>query len=134
MTNLYIHTTDFTPGINFNLEANNFEVSGVSRPEDVRGFFDNPLGWLREFEESVLRRPDQKYQISRIRLIFKMAYFNSSSSKYMIQMLKHFKHLEEAGITVTVDWYYDEGDENMREDGEELADAVDMTFNYIDML
>ncbi len=132
MKDLYIQATDFTPEIKFNLETNRFEISGVSRPEDVRGFYETPLEWLHELEDTVLHRLDQKYQINQLNLIFKMSYFNSSSSKYIIQMLKHFRNLKEAGIGIIIDWYYDEGDENMREDGEDLADASDLEFNYFE--
>ena len=48
-------------------------------------------------------------------------------------MLRHIKNLMNHGIEIKIDWYYEEGDEKMMEDGEDLAEAVDLEFNYIEM-
>ena len=132
MNSLIIPGTDFTPKINFMVETGLLEFSGVSRPEDVAGFYEQPLEWLTKFEDFILK-PDHKYECQELHIVFKMSYFNSSSSKYLIQMLHHIKNLIDKGIEVKIDWYYEEGDEKMMEDGEDLADAVDLVFNYIEM-
>ena len=132
MDNLILLPTDFTPKVTFMVETGQLEFSGISRPEDVAGFYEEPLKWLADFEEAVLKS-ENRYGIQELRFIFKMSYFNSSSSKYIIQMLRHIKNLNEQGIDITIDWYYEEGDEKMMEDGEDLAEAVDLEFNYIEM-
>ncbi|MFC2098821.1 DUF1987 domain-containing protein [Bacteroidota bacterium] len=132
MDNLILLPTDFTPKVTFMVETGQLEFSGISRPEDVAGFYEEPLKWLADFEEAVLKS-ENRYGIQDLRFIFKMSYFNSSSSKYIIQMLRHIKNLNEQGIDITIDWYYEEGDEKMMEDGEDLAEAVDLEFNYIEM-
>ncbi len=43
------------------------------------------------------------------------------------------KNLNDKGINITIDWYYEEGDEKMMEDGEDLAAAVELEFNFIEM-
>ena len=48
-------------------------------------------------------------------------------------MLKHFKNLIDGGVQIEINWFYEEGDDKMQEDGEDLADAVDLEFNYIEM-
>jgi hypothetical protein len=132
MNSLIIPATDFTPKVNFIVESGQLEISGVSRPEDVAGFYEEPLHWLGTFEESLLKS-GHKYEFQEIRLIFQLSYFNSASSKYIIQMLHHIKNLLDKGIDIQIDWYYEEGDDKMMEDGEDLADAVDLEFNYIEM-
>jgi len=62
-----------------------------------------------------------------------MSYFNSSSSKFIIQILRHVKNLKDHGLDLIIDWYYEEGDEKMMEDGEDLAESVELEFNYIEM-
>lgn len=127
-----IPATDFTPKVSFMPETRQLEISGVSRPEDVAGFYEEPLRWLGDFEEAVLKS-GQRYQLNNLRFTFQLSYFNSASSKYIIQMLHHIKNLIDQGIDVQIDWYYEEGDDKMREDGEDLAEAVEMEFNYFEM-
>jgi len=132
MDNLIIQGTDVTPSVNFDLNSGIFEISGVSRPEDVIVFYDQPLDWLREFEDNLFDNPSLKAELPELVIMFKMSYYNSSSSKYLIQILSHLKKIENSGIGVAVKWYYEEGDEKMREDGEDLADAVEFDFEYIE--
>ena len=132
MDNLIINGTDFTPKVAFLAEAGHLELSGISRPEDVAGFYEELLQWLGEFEEFVLKS-EHKYEVQEPRFIFNMSYFNSSSSKFIIQMLRHVKNLIDQGIDIKIDWFYEEGDEKMMEDGEDLADAVELEFNYIEL-
>ena len=133
MENLIIPGTDYTPKVNFIIESGYLELNGISRPEDVAGFYNEPLSWLAELEDSILNRSEFKYEITELIFAIKLSYCNSSSSKYLIMMLRHMKNLIEAGIQVKIDWYFEEGDEKMQEDGEDLAEAVDLEFNYLEM-
>ena len=36
------------------------------------------------------------------------------------------------GINIKIDWFYEEGDDKMMEDGEDLAEAIELKFNYIE--
>ena len=133
MQNLTIPETDYTPMVSFLLESASLELSGISRPEDVAGFYETPLSWLSDLESSVLGKTELKYHLTDLKFTIKLSYFNSSSSMYLIMMLKHIKNLIDGGVNAVVDWYYEEGDDKMMEDGEDLADAVDMEFNFIEM-
>lgn len=133
MNNLIIPATDFTPYVNFMIETGILELSGVSRPEDVAGFYEGPLEWLCNLEESILDKSEYKYEIPELRFSFKMSYFNSGSSKYMIQILRRLKNLTRTGIDVKIDWYFEEGDDKMQDDGEDFAEAVELKFNYIEV-
>jgi hypothetical protein len=124
--------TDFTPKVTFIVETGDLEFSGISRPEDVAGFYEEPLEWLGRFEAYVLKS-ENKYEVQDLRFSFKMSYFNSTSSKYFIQMLRHIKNLIDQGIDIGIDWYYEEGDDKMMEDGEDLAESLDLQFNYIEL-
>ena len=132
MENLIIPETDFTPRVNFIIDSGYLELSGISRPEDVADFYEEPLLWLGELENSILGKSEFKYQLDELNFDIRLSYFNSSSSKYLIMMLKHIKNLIDNGIRVKIDWYYEKGDDKMQEDGEDLADAVDLEFNYIE--
>jgi hypothetical protein len=131
MNSLIIPATDFTPKVNFVIETGLLEISGVSRPEDVAGFYEVPLQWLERLEESILKS-GSRYEFQDLHLVFQLSYFNSASSKYIIQMLRHVKNLLNHGINIMIDWFYEEGDDKMMEDGEDLAEAVELEFNYIE--
>jgi hypothetical protein len=132
MDSLWIPASEFTPRISFMPETGQFEISGISRPEDVAGFYQEPLDWLIRFEESILKS-GHKYESQDLKISFRLSYFNSSSSKFIIQMLRRIKNLKERGMDISIDWYYEEGDEKMMEDGEDIADAAGLEFNYIEV-
>ena len=131
MEQLIIEETEFTPKISLDPEKHIFELEGVSRPEDVMGFYNPIIKWLIEYDDEVLSHSDAKYNINEIRVIIKLSYFNSASSKSLLQILEIFQRIHVKGFNVNIDFYYDEGDDQMREDGEDLADVVDMQFNFL---
>ena len=133
MENLIIPETDYTPGVNFRIDSGHLELSGISRPEDVADFYEDILDWLGELENSVLGKSELKYNLLKLIFEIRLSYFNSSSSKYLIMMLRHIKNILDGGLQVEINWFYEEGDDKMQEDGEDLADAVDLEFNYIEM-
>jgi hypothetical protein len=133
MDNLIIPATDFTPAVNFQIESGQLELSGISRPENVAGFYQGPLEWLSEFERYIQNRPEYKYEIPELRFSFKMTYFNSGSSKYIIQILRILRNLIRMGVNVKIDWYFEEGDDKMQDNGEDFAEAVELDFNYIEV-
>jgi len=60
-----------------------------------------------------------------------MEYFNTASSKMLLEIFELFKNLHDSGNKVTVDWYYQEDDEDMQDAGEDYADIVELPFNFI---
>ena len=126
----YIEGTEFTPEIKFEPEGN-FMMAGVSRPEDVAKFYEKPILWLKSYKEEILDHSDNKYKFSKIHFIFKLKYFNSASAKHILKMLDILKGYENIGMEIEVDWYYDEVDEQLLEDGQDLSDAIEIPFNFI---
>lgn len=133
MENLNIAPTDFTPGADFNLDTLTFRLSGVSRPEDVRSFYDQIIDWLTDLEKYFSKNVREDPDTNKINMEFRLAYFNSASSKLIIEILNQLKKIKAYGIGLEVTWYYDEGDEQMYDDAEELAEACDLDFNYYEL-
>ena len=132
MENLFIEGTELTPKVDFNLNTGVFEISGVSRPEDVLVFFDTPLDWIQTLTIALSENSSLASQLPPLRLIFNLSYYNTSSSKHMIQLLKSLKTVADYGVPLTVEWHYEEGDDKMRDDGEDLAELVDMEFEFVE--
>jgi len=117
-----IKGTDDTPNVIFDKENNTLEISGRSLPEDVSMFFDPILIWIDQYCES----PNEKTVLN-----FKLEYFNTASSKVILDILLKFEELVEAGKSVIVKWHYHEDEEDMLEAGEEYADIVEIPFEYV---
>lgn len=114
--------TDDTPAII--LDSNNelFEIAGRSLPEDVASFYDPVLNWLSEYAA----KPNAKTIFN-----FKLTYFNTASSKILLDILMKLEDIHSAGHEVLVKWYSPEDDEDMQEAGEEYADIVEVPFEQL---
>jgi hypothetical protein len=130
MEPLLIEPTEFTPKIFFDPENSLFEISGFSRPENVIGFYRPILKWLEEYNELVLSQ-NTSFEKSLLTLNLKMTYFNSASSKFLLDVLLEFMKFMSKGNKIEVNWFYEEGDDEILESGEEISDMLGYNFNFI---
>jgi hypothetical protein len=114
--------TDETPALILDASAGKFEISGKSLPEDVTAFYGPALEWLEQYAES----PNEETVFE-----FKMDYFNTASSKMILDILLKLEEINEEGNKVLVKWYFDEDDEDMEEAGEEYSEIVEIEFEMI---
>jgi len=66
-----------------------------------------------------------------INIDFKLEYFNTASSKLILDIFLKLEEMQEHGKKISVKWYFPEEDEDMEEAGEEYADIVDIPFEQI---
>lgn len=127
-TRLLIPPTETTPKVEFNHETKIFSISGESRPEDVRKFYGNLIEWFQQYfsEAAIIFSPssEQLKQATGFSLEFKMTYFNSSSSKYFLDIINLLSEYYAKKFYINVMWFYEKGDVDMREAGEEFAQMV----------
>jgi hypothetical protein len=119
METIKIQGTDDTPTIVLDPENMIFEISGRSMPEDVASFYQPILDWMDRNLPGIN---------DKIIFVFKMDYFNTASSKMLLDILVKLEDLYSEGKDIVVHWYYKEDDEDMMEAGEEYADIVDVPF------
>ena len=115
--------TDDTPNVILDAANSKFELSGRSLPEDVAAFYKPILTWLENFAET---GPD------KITFDFKLNYFNTASSKMILDILLKLEEMNEDGDKVNIRWHYPSNDEDMKEAGEEYADMVEIPFEMIE--
>lgn len=127
MENLYIPRTDSTPEIDFKANDLLFEIIGLSKPEDVRKFYYPVIDWLKEFDNEVISKLTDE---NTLKLNIKLSYFNSSSAKFLFDILDTIGEYRNR-IGVKIYWYFEEGDEDHKEAGEELSEMIELPFNYI---
>jgi len=122
METIKLQGTDDTPSIILDKENGLFEFSGRSLPEDVNAFYEPILEWLSDYAGQV--NPQTV-------VTFKLVYFNTASSKLILDILLKFQEIGEAGSDVLIKWFYPDDDEDMEEAGDEYADIVEVPFEKI---
>ncbi|MBS4014097.1 MAG: DUF1987 domain-containing protein [Bacteroidetes bacterium] len=114
-----IKGSDDTPNVILDAENNIIEFSGRSLPEDVVTFYAPVIQWIEEYAKS----PNLKTTV-----IFRLEYFNTASSKILLDILLKFEDIMKEGHEILIHWYYQEDDEDMQEAGEEYSEIVDIPF------
>ncbi len=133
MEPLQAKETTSTPKVHFDIDRSIFEIKGCSRPEDVRDFYIPIISWLDKFRASLTEEYKLRFTESPLVFNFKFDYFNSSSAKFILDILMIINQMHAKGLHVNIHWHYDQNDEDMREVGEELSDVVDFPFKYVEV-
>ncbi len=117
MEALRIESTHKTPRVILDPENGIFELSGRSIPEDALGFYKPIFDWLDAYAKAPL-------PVTHVR--FDLEYFNTSSSKNILEILKRLEAIHTNGHEVRVTWYYDEDDEDMEETGQDYQALLNL--------
>ena len=64
-------------------------------------------------------------------LFLNLEYFNTSSSKIILEMMMKLKRAHDRGAKVLVKWLYHEEDEEMEEAGNDYSSLIDIPFDII---
>ena len=132
MQKLYISPTPSTPEIHFSPEENIFLIRGTSSPEDVRAMYYPVIEWIKIFVHDVLEGEINNYSPENtLKFQADLAYFNSSSAKFLFDIFSELKRLPPSGVPVVVEWFYDKEDIDLKEAGLDIALLVEMEFTYI---
>lgn len=125
MEDLSIKRTDESPEVNLNYADATLEFSGVSLPEDSNTFYEPVLDWLEAYK---------KNPPAETILNLKLIYFNTSSSKALLDILVLLEsiHLADNNATVLVRWFYEADDEDMADQGADFDDIIEMPFELIE--
>lgn len=115
MEKLYLASNYEAPEVNLDAQANIFTIEGRSLIENPVAFYQPVLEWLKKYAQE----PNELTEV-----LFKLKYFNSASSKFILQIILALDKIHKAGNKVIVHWYYLPEDEEMKETGEEYRDYV----------
>ncbi len=116
MDDLKVSATKFTPEISFDYNNRLLVIKGESYPENTSEFFNPVFKWLDDY----LAEGSENPTIVNIELY----YFNSSSSKVLMNFFEVLDNAGEKGQKITVNWIYEEEDEDSLEFGEEFAEDM----------
>ncbi|MBG0861259.1 MAG: DUF1987 domain-containing protein [Bacteroidales bacterium] len=128
MRKLIIDQTASSPKVTLDPDNNTFEISGESRPPDVSGFYNEILRWMDDYSEHL----GSSAQINPP-VVFNLdfEYFNSSSAKYILDFCKQVGTVRSKGKNVSINWHYEEGDNDMLEVGKEMSRMAKLPFQYV---
>ncbi|MCU0446668.1 MAG: DUF1987 domain-containing protein [Microscillaceae bacterium] len=123
MENLYVKGYEERPTINFDAETGVLEISDSSYPEYTNEIYTPVMEWLEQYFEEEGRT---------VTFNFRLDYFNTSTSfrfQQIIMALNEYA-LNKNG-EVTINWYYQTGDIDMQENGEDYAKDAKVPFNLL---
>jgi len=118
MKDLIIKETEKTPSVALSTNGV-LKIEGRSIPEDAAKFFKPLLDWTKEFTSD------------EIRVDIKLEYFNTSSSKFILEMLRLLEN-NEHNKNILVNWFYEEGDLDVLESGQYFESIIGIPFKYIE--
>ncbi len=121
MQNITYKATYDTPQVVLDYEKESFVIKGKSFPSDVEKFFNPILHWLDEYAHN----PKKQTIIN-----FELDYYNTASSKYILELLYRLEEMSFSGHNVQIKWHYPEDDEDMETSGIEYSEIVDIPFEF----
>lgn len=122
MDNLILEGTKTTPSVNFNFSSGILSISGESYPENASAFYAVLLNWINQYIS--LNK--------QIELNLKFVYFNTSSSKAILDMIEILEKYHKTGGKAELNWHYEEGDEDVYDSGVEFTDNLSLPFKLIE--
>jgi len=117
-----IESTEKTPMVEIDEESQEISIRGISIPEDSSSFYEPIMRKINEFTEA-----NNKVTVNLF-----LDYFNTSSSKYIMLLLRNLETASQDGTNVRVNWSYQAQDEDMKEAGADYQHIVDFPFNFIE--
>ena len=122
MRPLIIEATADTPMVYFDKYTGRFEIKGVSLPANIFEFYHPLIDWLNDY----CKNPNKETHLE-----LKFDYLNSSSTKMILNLISTLQSVTSNGCEATIIWYYDAGDKEMKEMGEEFASNCDLPFRIM---
>lgn len=119
MEDLFYEATHSTPGISLNGSTGTIELYGRSIPENALNVYRPVLDWMDQY----MVQPKEQTVLN-----FKIEFFNTSSSKFILQILKKLEELHRQDYKVKVNWYYN--DEDILDLAEDYHELVKIPFDF----
>jgi hypothetical protein len=109
--------TEKTPAVLLDAHTGELSISGCSIPENADRFFSP----LFDLVEAYAAKPAPRTTVH-----VRLTYFNSSSSKYLLDILKRLEDLHASGESVvSMQWYHAAGDLDMEEAGHDYGSLLE---------
>ena len=124
MDNLNIEGSPKTPSVKFDSNEGTLELKGRSIPENSVEFYQPLYEWLDNYSSN---------KKAKTIIDIKLEYFNTSSSKCILDIFKKLEAINGNGSDVQVNWYFEEDDEDMEEAGQDYQAIIGLPFNMVEV-
>lgn len=114
MDNIYIAPTPSSPEVDFRFDTHTLSLRGESYPENAAAFYGQIIERLKAYLD--------RLQDSKVEVNIALAYFNSSSTKMLFNLIAALDEAAEAGNHIALNWFHDEEDDTIFEFGQELCE------------
>lgn len=125
MESLFVEGTQKTPTVNFDASKGIIEIKGRSIPENSIEFYKPLVDWLENYAQNARESTVVNIQLE---------YFNTSSSKCILDVFKKLEAIYKNKHQVNINWYYEEDDEDMLEAGEDYESIIHVPFNMVEIV
>lgn len=125
MEPISIEGTPKTPSVIYDAEKGVIEIKGRSIPENSIEFYKPLVDWLEDYSKN----PQQKTLVN-----VQLEYFNTSSSKCILDVFKKLEAIHKSNHDVLINWYFEEDDEDMLEAGEDYESIIRIPFKMIEIV
>lgn len=122
MAALTLEGTPKTPTVSFDDATGLLELKGRSIPENSIEFYKPLIDWVDRYARDP--RPKTVLHVQ-------LEYFNTSSSKCILDLFKKLEAIRTQGNELAVHWHYEEDDEDMLEAGEDYQAIINIPFRMI---
>ena len=123
METISIKGTAKTPTVEFDAESGKVEIKGRSIPENSIEFYKPLVDWL----DTYAANPKEQTEVN-----IQLEYFNTSSSKCILDVFKKLEVIHKDGSDVKINWFFEEDDEDMLEAGEDYQSIIKIPFKMIE--
>jgi len=123
MDSIQIEGTPKSPTIEFDAATGVVSIKGRSIPENSVEFYKPMVDWLDEYASQAKEKTEVNIQLE---------YFNTSSSKCILDVFKKLEVIKKGGNDVVINWFYEEDDEDMLEAGEDYQSIISIPFEMIE--
>ena len=124
MESIFIEGTQKTPSVKFDCKTGLIEIKGRSIPENSIEFYKPLVDWLEEYA----KKPFEKTQVN-----VQLEYFNTSSSKCILDVFKKLEAIHKAKHEVVINWFYEEDDPDVKDEVEDFEIETGLQVKMIPM-
>jgi len=125
MEPLVIEGTKKTPTVNFDKTSGKLELKGRSIPENAIEFYKPLVDWIEAYGVAPQSNTTVNVQLE---------YFNSSSSKCIIDILRRIEKIMKPGNNVMINWCCEDDDEDMLSAGYDFKSTLKVPFRIHEMI
>lgn len=116
-----IEETEDSPAVLMDLDKKIIIIEGPSFPEDAIETYKPIINWLNTNNEA----------LDRLSVIFDYSILSSASNKMVYEILLKLESLYKKNNNVTIKWYYESYDEDMKEEGLGFKSNIKVPFEIL---